>query len=178
MMARRTGHSRRSAGTTLPQDLLRRKGLRGPSEQESADDIAAVDRGERRAVFGYVRGLYGSYPQKFRGYMIHLTPDGLVLRPLLLLSFLWRQVLIQDQFISARVRPFANAREQRKFLSSGKYAPGGRLEHIGTSIISCRTSQGVLEFAVPRPDEPLMLHFIDRQIEKQQYPPPSDIPRG
>ncbi len=107
--------------------------------------------------------------------MIHLTPDGVLLRPLLLLSFLWRQVLIQDQFIFARVRPFANAGEQRKFLSAGQYAPGGRLEHVGTSIISCQTSQGVLEFAVKRPDVPLMLHFIDRQIEKQ-YPLPSGDP--
>ena len=149
MMARRTGHSRRSAGTTLPQDLLRRKGLRGPSEQESAGDIAAVDRGERRAVFGQFRGRYGSYPRKFRGYMIHLTPDGLVLRPLLLLSFLWRQVPVQDQFISARVRPFANAWEQRKVRSAGQYSPGGRLEYIGT---------------------------IDRQIEKL-HPSAGDDPR-
>jgi hypothetical protein len=174
-MARRTGHSRRSAGTLLPQDLLRGRGFRAARERASAADIAAVDRGERRSLFGYFRGRYGSYPRKFRGYMIDLTPDGLVLRPMLLLGFLWQRVRIREQLISAGVRPFADEREARQFLATGRYASGRPLQSAGTAMISCRTSHGVLEFAVKQPDLPLMLHFLNRQIEKQHPPASGDL---
>jgi hypothetical protein len=78
-----------------------------------------------------------------------------------------RQVSIGEQFISASVRPFADKKEAWQLLATGQFAPEGRLEWAGTSIISCQTSQWVVAFAVKRPDVPLMLHFIDNQVEKQ-----------
>jgi hypothetical protein len=108
------------------------------------------------------------------GCMLDLTPQGPVVRPILLLSFLWRRIPITDQVISVRVRPFENEREARKLLSSGQYAPGGVLQQAGSDVVACQTSHGVLEFAVRRPDVPLMLHFFNRITESSTNAAPSD----
>jgi hypothetical protein len=156
----------RSAGTVMPWDLARSR-LHGPDEAASAADIAAVDRGDGRRVFCSFRGLYGRYPRNFRGYLLDLTRDGPVLRPLVALGFLWKRLRITDPLISARVRPFESEGEARKLLATGQYAPGGSLEWAGTVVISCETAAGILEFAVKRPDVPLILRYFNKRAQPQ-----------
>jgi len=157
---------RRSSGTAITaQDLLRTR-RREPREAASATDIAAIDRGENRTVFCSYRGLYGSYPRRFAGCMLDLTPDGPVIRPLLLLRFLWQRIPISEQVAWARVRPFDNQREARNLLGAGQYSQGGMLEQSGSVVICCETTGGVLEFAVRRPDADLVLHFFNRMAEQ------------
>ena len=76
-----------SAGTVMPLDLAKDR-MRGPSAAAKAADIAAIDRGEIRRVFSSFRGLHGGYPKRFRGYWLDLAPDGMILRPMLLLGWL------------------------------------------------------------------------------------------
>lgn len=153
----------RSAGTVMPRDLLRMGPLRGPGDEAVRDDIAAIDRGEGRTLFCYVRSLYGAYPRKFRGYMMDLTSDGIVLRSLLLAHRIQRREdRVRERIVSARVRPFEGTREARRFHTAGLYGPDGRLSWASTTIISSQTTEGVLEFAVKSPDVPLMLHYLAR----------------
>ncbi|HEV2373271.1 MAG TPA: hypothetical protein VGS19_13995 [Streptosporangiaceae bacterium] len=156
---------KRSAGTVMPWDLAKNR-LHGPDEKATASDIAAVDSGEGRTVYCSFRGLYGSFPRRFRGYFLDLTADGPVLRPFLGFSFLWRRIPIHAHVVSAKIRPFKDGREALDLMSTGQYAPGGKLEWAGSEIISCRTTEGVLEFAVKRPDVPLVLHYLDRLSQR------------
>jgi hypothetical protein len=152
----------RSPGTAVtPRDLLR-TWKRRSREAASAADIAAVDRGEGRAVFCYYRGLYGSYPRRFAGCCLDLTADGPVIRPMLFLRFLRQRIPISERVIGARVRPFESHGEAFHLGGAGQYATGALLEQSGTVVISCETSGGVLEFAVRRPDIDLVLHFFER----------------
>lgn len=115
------------------------------------------------AVYCAYRGTYGNYPRRFMGCWLDLTPVGPVIRPMLFLSFLWRQIQISEEITAARVRPFANGWEAANWRGSGQYAAGGALEQAGKVVISCRTAAGQLEFAVSRPDVPLVLHYFGRQ---------------
>lgn len=157
-MSRRQ-RSRRSAGTVMPWDLGRNR-MRGPDAAALAADMEAIDRGESRTLFCSFRGLYGSYPGKFRGYLVDLTRDGIILRPLLGLQFLRRQSQVREVVLSAWERPFADVHEARQLQATGLYGPGGALEWAGSSVVSCRTSEGVLEFAVRRPDVQLLLRYL------------------
>lgn len=152
----------RSAGTAItPRELLRTR-RRESRQAASAADIAAIDRGESRTLFCSYRGLYGSYPRRFAGCMLDLTPDGPVIRPLLFMKFLRQRIPISEQVIEARVRPFDSPGEARQLLGAGQYGPGGGLEQSGSVVISCHTSGGLIEFAVKRPDVNLVLHFFNR----------------
>lgn len=159
----RRGRLRRSSGSALtPGDMIRlwRPGRR---EAASAADIAAIDRGEGRSAFCEYRGLYGSYPRRFMGCWLDLTPEGPVIRPLLFLR--WGQrIPVEEPVLSARVRPFVSKWEAINHLGAGEYAPGGSLEQSGHVVISCQTTGGVLEFAVRRPDVALMLHYFSRLV--------------
>jgi hypothetical protein len=126
-------------------------------------------------VFCYYRGMYGSYPRRFAGCMLDLTPGGPVIRPMLFLRSFWQRILIAEPVIGARARPFDSQREAVQLASSGQFARGGLLEQSGSVVISCQTSGGLLEFAVRRPDVDLMLHFFDRMAEQaRRAAPPED----
>lgn len=71
----------RSSGSAITARDVMRTSRRGSREAASAADIAAIDRDEGRTVFCYYRGLYDSYPRRFAGCWLELTPDGLVIRP-------------------------------------------------------------------------------------------------
>lgn len=161
---------RRSSGSAItPRDLLRIS-RRESREAASAADITAIDRGEGRTVFCYYRGTYGSYPRRFAGCMLDLTPDGPVIRPMLFFRSFWQQIPIAEQIIGTRVRPFDSQREALQLGSTGQLARGGLLEQSGSVVVSCQTSGGLLEFAVRRPDVDLVLHFFDRKAEQRCRP--------
>jgi hypothetical protein len=156
----------RSSGTAVTARDVLRTGKRRSREAASVADIAAIDRGEGRTVFCYYRGLYGSYPTRFVGCWLDLTPDGPVIRPMLFLRFLRQRIHISEPVVGARVRPFDNQREAFQLAGAGQYASGGLLEQSGSVVISCQTSGGLLEFAVRRPDVDLVLHFFDRLVQR------------
>jgi hypothetical protein len=150
-------HFRRSAGTVMPVDLVRNR-MRAPSQAARAADIEAVDRGEGRTIACMFRGTYGDYPRRFKQKMLDLTSDSLVLRPF------WyglnrKCVTIAEPVVAAQVRE-RNFKTDWNVRTGVEYAPGRRIEWTGFVVISCQTSSGILEFAVPRPDVPLMLHVL------------------
>ena len=134
--------------------------MRAPSPAATAADIEAVERGEGRTVACMFRSTYGSYPRRFRQKMLDLTSDALVLRPFWY-SLDRRRLTITERVLSAQVRP-RNSRTDWNIRATGVYAPGSRLEWAGFEVVSCQTSAGTLEFAVPRPDVPLVLHVLHR----------------
>jgi hypothetical protein len=154
---------RRSAGSVLtPRDMLTVYRA-SPREERQEEDIRAVDRGEVVTAFCAYRGTYGSYPRRFMGCWLDLAPDGPVIRPMLFLAFLWRRIPVTEDIRSAQARPFASQWEAVNWRGSGAYAAGGALQQAGKVVISCRTSAGVLEFAVSRPDVQLVLHYFSRR---------------
>jgi hypothetical protein len=156
----RTSRFPRSAGTATPLDVIRR-GFRSPTKGATDADIAAVDRGEGRTVACFFRGQYGGCPRRFRRKMLDLTPDGLILRPF------WSspsrsRFRIKEAIVSAGVRQ----REGWTDLNvpmTGAYRQGGLFDYAGFETIHCETSEGVVELAVPRPDIPLVLHYLRRR---------------
>ena len=122
------------------------------------EDIAAIERGEGRTVACLFRGLYGDYPRRFRRKMLDLRPDGMMVRPFW--SSLSRtRFHLNEQIESAAMR----RREFRTDLNvpmTGVYSKGGSLHYAGFEIIQCRTPHGLLELAIPRPDVPLVLHYL------------------
>jgi hypothetical protein len=80
-------------------------------------------------------------------------------------------VTITEELLSAYVRPFESQREAQQLVSGGLYRPGRPLQEYGWVVVSCRTSQGLLEFAVQRGEEHLLMVYIDiikhRQAERR-----------
>jgi hypothetical protein len=136
-----------------------------PREERQEEDIRAVDRGEVVTVFCAYRGTYGDYPRRFMGCWLDLAPRGPVIRPMLLLAFLWRRIAVTEDIHAAQARPFAGQWEAFNWRGSGAYASGGALQQAGRVVVSCRTPAGVLEFAVPRPDVRLVLHYLSRHTK-------------
>jgi hypothetical protein len=60
---------------------------------------------------------------------------------------------------AAHLRPRVN-RTDRNVPATGVYRQGGFFGYSGFEVVQCKTSSGLLEFAVPRPDVPLMLHYL------------------
>jgi hypothetical protein len=149
---------RRSAGTVMPLALVRNR-MRAPGLAARAADIEAIDRGEGRTIACMFRGTYGTYPRRFKQKMLDLTRDALALRPFWF-SLNRKHLTITERVLSAQVRP-RNFKTDWNIKATGMYAPGSRLEWAGFEVISCQTSSGTLEFAVPRPDVPLVLHVFD-----------------
>jgi hypothetical protein len=89
-----------------------------------------------------------------------------VIRPMLFLRFLRQRIPISEPVVGARVRPFDNQRQAFQLAGAGQFATGGLLEQSGSVVISCETSDGLLEFAVRRPDVDLVLHFFDRLAQR------------
>jgi hypothetical protein len=108
----------------------------------------------------WFRGLYGDYPRGFYPYFLNLAPDGPVLRKYML--FVERQrIPVREQLLSAKVRMPDSLKEARRIGSGGVYAAGGPLRQAGASIVSCATPLGILEFAVKRTDEALLLQYVE-----------------
>lgn len=153
----------RSAGTATPLDIIWRA-FRPPSPAAIASDFAAIDRGEGRTLACMFRASYGIYPRRFRRKMLDLTPEGLTLRPF------WSspsrtRFLIEEQIVSAHQRVSGIAGDARVLAAS--QPQGGPLDYAGFDIIQCETTRGQLELAVPRPDVPLVLHFLHRTAARR-----------
>jgi hypothetical protein len=152
--------TRRSAGTAGPLQVLGR-GLRGPSQESAAADIRAVDQGDTVWLSCFFRATYGSYPRKFSQKILDLTSDGMVIRPFWA-TFRRTAFRIREDVLDSGIRAY-NFRTDYNIKATGVYAEGRRLSYAGFEIIVCRTEDGVIELAVPRPDIPLVLHYL-RQI--------------
>lgn len=107
------------------------------------------------------RGLYGNYPCQFHPYRVKLTPGGLLLQPCHLFKTSRSALTVTDDLLSARVRPFESESEARRLFSSGLYRAGGPVEESGRVVVCCRTSGGLLEFAVERREQHLLMAWID-----------------
>lgn len=154
----------RSAGTVFPQDLLRNR-LRGPRNDALAADLQALDSGQARTVACLFRGTYGMYPKRFRQHMLDLFPGGPTVRPFWY-SFRRRRFRIAEPITSARVRP-RDPRTDLNVRATGLYAAGKPLGWAGFEVVQCRTVQGLIEFAVPRPDVPLLLHYFNDIVRRE-----------
>lgn len=148
----------RSAGTATPIDVLRR-GFRPPSRVAMAEDIRAIDRGEGRTVACLFRGMYGAYPRRFKRKMLELTPDCLIVRPFWSSPSRSRFKIGRDEITDGQLRSRSFSTDIN-VPATGVYSPGGIFGWAGFDTILCKTSSGMLEFAVPRPDVPLFLHYI------------------
>lgn len=158
-MSMRKRLQRSSGAAVTPSDLARTY-RRKSRDAASASDIAAIDAGEGRTVSCSYRGCLAAI-RGFAGCVLDLTRDGAVIRPLLILKR-WQRIPVPAQVTGAWVRPFADQRGAFRLGGAGQYAPGGTLEQSGSVVICCQTADGLFEFAVRRPDVPLVLHFFDR----------------
>jgi hypothetical protein len=148
---------RRSAGTTTPLDVLRNR-FRVPGGAAIAGDLAAIDRGEGRRVACLFRGDYTGYPRRFHRKMADLLPQALVLRPF------WsspdrRSFQVDELVVSAGPRPRDRGKDWN-VPGTGMYGPGQALGYAGFEVLQCQTELGRFELAVPRPDVPLVLHYL------------------
>lgn len=162
---------RKSAEPVLPPlDSPRVGFIRGESPLESAWEISAVDRGETVSFICYFRRLYGDGPRQFCGYFLELTAKGPVLRQQWLF-IVRRRIAIPEELLSAHVRPFESQQEARRFASTGIYAPGAAREWDGSSIVSCQTPVGEIEFGVGRRHVRVLLHYIKVLRRRTRKPP-------
>lgn len=150
---------RQAAGTGSALDVLGR-GFRGPSPDASAADIQAIDEGTIVWMSCSVRATYGGYPRRFRQRTLHLTAEGMMLRPL------WYSVprttfRITDTILDSGPRPH-DIKTDWNLKSTGRYGERGQFSFAGFVVIACRTERGTIELAVPRPDVPLLLHYLHR----------------
>lgn len=148
---------RRSAGTTTPLDVLRNR-FRAPGGTAVAGDLAAIDRGEGRRVACLFRGDYAGYPRRFHRKMACLLPQALMLAPF------WsspdrRSFQVDEPVVSAGPRPREPGRDWN-VPGTGVHGPGQVFGHAGFDVVECRTELGRFELAVPRPDVPLVLHYL------------------
>jgi hypothetical protein len=150
----------RSAGTATPLDVLRR-GFRPPGESALAADLAAIDRGDGRTLACLYRGAVEGMPRRFRRKMLDLTADGLVFRPFWSSPSRSRFGIDASEVTSAHLRP-PHHRSDLNVPATGVYQRGGIFDYAGFEIIQCQTTRGQLELAVPRPDVPLVLHYLHR----------------
>lgn len=155
----RSPRVRHAAGTRNGWQTLK-GGFLPPSKAARRADIAAIDRGEARRVACLFRGLYPPYAAKFMVRKMDLTPDGVILRPF------WYSpdrhiMLITENVTFAYTRP-RNSGTDHRIHSFGNYEDGKPLGYAGFTVVVCETPRGRLEFAVPNPDVPLVLHYFHR----------------
>lgn len=155
-----TRQPRQAAGTAGMLRVLGR-GLRGPSGDLSDADIKALDQGRVIWMTCFLRATYGDYPRGFRQRKLHLTPDGMVLRPLWF-SVPRKTFRIRENILDGHARPY-NLKTDWNLKAKGRYAEGGPYSFAGFVVIACRTESGTIELAVPRPDVPLLMHYIHRE---------------
>lgn len=158
-MSRRT-RFRRSSGTATPLDVIRR-GFRPPSQAAVSADLEAIDHGDGRTLACFYRAEYGGYPRRFRRKMLDLMPAGLAFRPFWSSPSRTRFQIDAGEIMSAHMRPRSH-RTDLNVPATGVYQQGGSFSYAGFEVIQCQTSHGLLELAVPRPDVPLVLHYLNR----------------
>jgi len=149
--------SRMSAGTARGFRLF---GKLGP--EQLAADLEAVDAGVTLRLSCSVRATYGDYPRGFRTQMLDLGPEGIVVRPYWF-SLNRKVYRVREEMVEAAIRP-RDIKTDWNLRATGAYGEDGYLSHIGSVVVSCRTGLGQIEFAVIRPDAPLMLHYLKRRI--------------
>lgn len=106
------------------------------------------------------RGLYSPYSARFMVRKMDLTSEGVILRPF------WfsrdrRIVRITETVSAAYTRPRDPVTDHR-IHSFGNYEAGKPLGYAGFTVVVGETPRGRLEFAVPNPDVPLVLHYLHR----------------
>lgn len=155
----RSPRVKHAAGTRNGWETVK-GGFLPPKKAATLADIAAIDRGEARRVACLFRGLYPPYSAKFIVRKMDLTPAAVILRPF------WYS---PDRHISqitksvtfAYTRP-RNPATDHRIHSFGNYEEGKPLGYAGFTVVVCETARGRLEFAVPNPDVPLVLHYFRR----------------
>jgi hypothetical protein len=157
----RSARIKHAAGTRNGWETLK-GGFLPPKAAARRADIAAIDRGEARWVACSFRGLYQPYSARFQLRKMDLTPDAVILRPF------WYSpdrhvVRITEAVTAAYTRPRDPATDHR-IRSFGNYQLGKPLAYAGFTVVVCETPRGKLEFAVPNPDLPLVLHYFRRGI--------------
>jgi hypothetical protein len=85
--------------------------------------------------------------------MLDLGPDELVIRHFWSSPSWSRYGIRRDDIVSARVR-------QRE-LRTDFNVPGSPFDYANFDIVTCETAEGILELAVPRPDVPLVLRYVN-----------------
>lgn len=151
---------RQSAGTASAMQVVGR-GFQGPSKEMVDADIKEIDEGGTVWLSCSFRGTYGKYPRRFVQKILYLTPAGMVVRPVWY-SFSRKTFHVSEEIFDVRKRPY-NLATDWNVKAKGRYSQGGQFSHAGFEFIVCHTRQGVIEFAVPRPDVPLVLHYINRK---------------
>lgn len=156
---------RRSAGTATPIDVIRR-GFRAPSKAALAADIAAIDRGEGRTLACLFRGSYGHYPRRYGRKMVDLAPDALLIRPFWSSPFRAKFRIPLDDITSAHLRPPRLA-DSGKVMDDGIYPAGAVFDWAAFVVIICETADGKVEIGVPRPDVPMVLHYLNSRASNR-----------
>jgi hypothetical protein len=123
-----------------------------------AGDLAAIDRGEGRPVACLFRGDYAGYPRRFHRKMACLLPQALVLRPF------WsspdrRSFQVDEPVVSAGPRPREPGTDWN-VPGTGVARAGPGIWSRRFDVVQCLTERGRFELAVPRPDVPLVLHYL------------------
>jgi hypothetical protein len=153
----------KAAGTRSGWDVVK-AGFRSPKAATGRADIAAIDRGEGRWVACLFRGLYPPYSARFLLRRLELTPDAAILRPF------WftpdRHDTTITETVTAAFTPPRDPGTDHRIRSYGNYQAGRPLGYAGFTVIVCETPRGRLEFAVPNPDLPLVLHYFHRGTGK------------
>ena len=75
----------------------------------------------------------------------------------------------REDVTSALVRP-RNRGTDVNVPATGVYSPGGIFSDAGFETVTCETAAGEIEVAAPRPDVPLMLHYINSRGRAQAGP--------
>ena len=92
--------------------------------------------------------------------MLDLAPDALVIRPFWSSPFRSQLQIPREDITSAHLRP-PRLGESGKILDDGIYPAGAVLEWAAFVVIICESADGKLELGVPRPDVPLVLHYLN-----------------
>jgi hypothetical protein len=93
--------------------------------------------------------------------MLDLTADGLIFRPFWSSPSRARFRIEAGEVTSAQLQPSGH-RTGLNVPTTGVYQRGGIFDYAGFEVIQCETTRGPLELAVPRPDVPLVLHYLHR----------------
>lgn len=94
--------------------------------------------------------------------MLDLTPEGLLLRPFWSPPSRTRFRIDMSEIMPAHLRPCRD-RTDLNVPAAGVYQQGGIFDYAGFDVVQCQTEHGLLELAVPRPNVPLVLHYLNRK---------------
>ncbi|HEX6518867.1 MAG TPA: hypothetical protein VF070_02480 [Streptosporangiaceae bacterium] len=100
--------------------------------------------------------------------MLDLAPDVLVIRPFWSSPSRTKFRIPREEIKAAYMRP-PRLSESGKVLDGGIYPAGAVFEWAAFVVIICELADGKLELGVPRPDVPLVLHYLNSRA-----PAPAD----